>query len=171
VFSGLTRELILEWAQVTSVMNGGSGHFAPEPPDIKKLMRCTRTQLFKRALENQDKMSRLPISSTASTLLVSARLLEACGLDLGDLFGLQLVAWRSIETVLDDAVELLVSEQSIWVWAHLVPPRLQVGQWLRFERRGALICVSVDLRATIRGESRLTNLFEVLTAQPGSFET
>jgi hypothetical protein len=126
---------------------------------------------FEGSPREYDTMSRLPVSSTASTLLVSARLIEACGLNLRELFGAQLVAWRSVETVLDEAVELLVSEQSVWVWAHLVPPRLQVGQWLRFERRGALICVSVDLRATIRGESRLTNLFEVLTAQPGSFET
>ena len=118
--------------------------------------------------ENSCKMSRLPLTSTASSLSVSGRELEACGLELPLLFGLNLVAWRSVEAVIDGAVELLLREESVWVWSHLVPPDMQVGQWLRFERRGRNVLVSLDLRATIKGESRLTGLFEFLTSQPAS---
>lgn len=114
-------------------------------------------------------MSRLPLTSPPSGLLVSAELLETCGLHLGTLFGRNLVAWRSVETVTDEAIEMLLDGDSIWVWCHLLPANLQVGQWLRFERHRGHVLVRVDLRATVRGESRLTNLFELLTAQPGSF--
>ncbi len=116
-------------------------------------------------------MSRLPFTSPPSGLLVSAELLETCGLHLATLFGRNVVAWRSVEAVTDEAIELLLDDDSIWVWSHLLPSELQVGQWLRFERRGANVLVRVDLRATVRGESRLTNLFEILTAQPGAATT
>ncbi len=116
-------------------------------------------------------MSRLPFTSTASSLTVSGGELEACGVELPLLFGLKLVAWRSVEAVLDGAVEVLVSEESVWVWSHLVPPNMQVGQWLRFERRGRNVFISLDLRATMKGEARLTGLFEFLTSQHGSLTT
>ena len=112
-------------------------------------------------------MSRLVLSSPPAGSLVAAHLLESCGLKLAVLFGRKLVAWRSVEAVTDEAIELLLDHNSVWVWSHLLPDDLQVGQWLRFERRRSEVMVSLDLRATVRGESRLTNLFELLTAQPG----
>ena len=116
-------------------------------------------------------MSRLVLTSTAVSITVPGRLLEECGVKLPVLFGFKLVAWRSVESVTDEAVELLLSGDSVWVWSQLVPPALQVGQWLRFERRGDNVLVSLDLPATMRGESKLTGLFERLTAQPGSLAT
>lgn len=108
-------------------------------------------------------MSRLPTS--ASGLVVSAHLLEACGVELVLLFERSRVAWRSVEAVTEDAVELLLGDRAVWVWCHLLPPDLQVGQWLRFERFVGYVAIRLDLRATIRGEARLTRLFESLTAQ------
>jgi len=116
-------------------------------------------------------MSRLPLTSPHAGLLVPGDLLETCGLELAVLFGRKLVAWRSVETVTEDGIELLLDRDSVWVWCHLLPPRLEVGQWLRFERRLSEVLIRVDLRATVRGESRLTDLFELLTAQPGSATT
>ncbi len=116
-------------------------------------------------------MSRLVLTSTAASITVPGRALEECGLELPVLFGFKLVAWRSVESVIDGAVELLLHEDSVWVWSQLVPPDLRVGQWLRFERRGYNVLVSLDLRATMRGEAKLTGLFERLTAQTGSAAT
>ena len=116
-------------------------------------------------------MSRLPLTSPHAGLLVSNELLETCGLELKVLFGRKLVAWRSVEAVTDEAIELMLADDSVWVWCQLLPPRLEVGQWLRFERRLGEVLIRVDLRATVRGESRLTELFEILTAQPGSATT
>ena len=116
-------------------------------------------------------MSRLVLTSTSASITVPGRALEECGLELPVLFGLKLVAWRSVESIIDGAVELLLREDSVWLWSQLVPPDLHVGQWLRFERRGFNVAVSLDLRATMRGEAKLTGLFELLTAQPGSIAT
>lgn len=119
-------------------------------------------------LENDYKMFPLRRHTPPSGLIISGHLFEVCGLDLSQLFGAKRVAWRAVETVTDEAIEVLLGGDSIWVWCHLLPPNLQAGQWLRFELRPPNVLVRVDLQATVRGESRLTNLFEFLTAQPGS---
>ncbi len=115
-------------------------------------------------------MSRFPFSSTSRCTLTVPELWVA-GFDPEGLFGTNSVAWRAVESVNPFEFEVALGVTTIWVSRDLLRLEAQPGQWLRFERRGVNVNVSVDLRTTVRAESRLTSLLELLAGQPGSVLT
>lgn len=88
---------------------------------------------------------------------------EECGLELSGLFGPSQVAFRPVESKLDNTYEFVLTDYSVFVWSHLLPPALHVGDWLRFERRESAVEVSLDVRKTEQAAARLTSLLAMLT--------
>ena len=89
--------------------------------------------------------------------------LRQYGIRAEELFGPRSVAFRAIESVDRTRVEVLLGQTSAWLPRTLVDGAVRAGQWLRFERSGDQVEVRVDLRATLRAESRLTDLFSTLS--------
>lgn len=87
--------------------------------------------------------------------------LRDAGVSVRELFGWQQVAFRRVEAVSTTHVSLDFGGRAVALPKALFP-KLEVDQWVRFERQGAALAVSVDLRATLRAESRLTDLFQRL---------
>jgi hypothetical protein len=91
---------------------------------------------------------------------VSEKQLSAIGLDSKQLFGWNRVAYRRIEKVTPTHVEI---EGKKVPRAMLGGAPVVEGQWLRFTQdKSGTIGVSVDLKATLKGESRLSDLFQTL---------
>lgn len=87
--------------------------------------------------------------------------LARAGVDLSSLFGWQRVAFRRVEAASASAVTIEVGGRAIEL-PRAVLPNVQADQWLRFERRGETVIARVDLSATLRGETRLADLFQRL---------
>lgn len=87
--------------------------------------------------------------------------LRDAGVTKGELFGWQKTAYRRVEATSSSHVSLDFDGRAVAVPKHLLP-RVEVDQWLRFDRHGDRVSASVDLRATLRAESRLSDLFQVL---------
>jgi len=87
--------------------------------------------------------------------------LREAGITTRELFGWQKTAWRRVEGTSTSHVSLDFDGRAVAVPKHLLP-RVEVDQWVRFERQADRISASVDLRATLRAESRLSDLFQVL---------
>lgn len=85
------------------------------------------------------------------------------GVSLNELFGWSRQAFRRVESVSASHVSLDFEGRAVVLPRGLLPRDVQVDQWLRFEKdaSGALRC-SVDLRATLTAESRLSDLFQAL---------
>jgi hypothetical protein len=106
----------------------------------------------------------LPVSKPGKNPSES-RGLEASLADAGvsarELFGWQKVAFRRVEAVSATHVSLDFDGRAVALPRHLLP-RLEADQWVRFERKGGALAASVDLRATLRAEARMTDLFQSL---------
>lgn len=84
------------------------------------------------------------------------------GVSLTGLFGWQKTAFRRVEDVSATQVRLDFDGRSVQLpRAHF--PAVKAEQWVRFERQGDEVRVAVDLRATLRAESRLSDLFQSLS--------
>lgn len=109
------------------------------------------------------RVGRRPLSQPAQpskTTGLSENDLRATGLDLNQLFGWKTTAFRRIEKVTPTHVEI---EGAKVPRALLNNAKVVEGQWLRFTKEANdRIGVSVDLKATLTGESRLSDLFQVL---------
>ena len=111
-------------------------------------------------------MSRSPAPKSPAMPRTSLEVLHRYGVRAEELFGagsLRSVAFRSVESVEKNRVQVLLGRTSAWLPRALVEGPVRAGQWLRFTRDGAEVRVSVDLRATLRAESRLTDLFTALS--------
>lgn len=73
------------------------------------------------------------------------------------------VAFRRVDQV--TGTRLVVEGASLS--RGLVAVAVQAGQWLRFEQRGDVVSVRVDLRATLNGEGRFN---ELLSSLSGSWQ-
>jgi hypothetical protein len=82
--------------------------------------------------------------------------LERAG--LRDLFARGPVAFRRVDRVTPRAVEV----GGVLLPRAAVAGPLVEGQWLRFERRGEVVDLRVDLRATLEGERRFSTLLSSL---------
>lgn len=91
---------------------------------------------------------------------LQAALVEA-GVGVRELFGWQNVAFRRVEAVSATHVSLDFEGRAVALPKSLFP-RVEADQWVRFERRGEAVTVALDLRATLRAESRMTDLFQSL---------
>jgi len=87
--------------------------------------------------------------------------LREAGVTTQELFGWQKTAYRRVEATSASHVSLDFGGHAVVVPRQLLP-KVEADQWLRFERQGDRITASVDLRATLRAESRLSDLFQVL---------
>ncbi|MBL8922100.1 MAG: hypothetical protein JNJ54_24835 [Myxococcaceae bacterium] len=106
----------------------------------------------------------LPLSKPGKTPVESKGLeasLAAAGVSLQELFGWQKVAFRRVEAVSASHVSLDFQARAVALPRSLFP-RLEADQWVRFERQGEAVTVALDLRATLRAESRMTDLFQSL---------
>jgi hypothetical protein len=98
-------------------------------------------------------------AQTAKTPGLSENDLRSTGLDVAQLFGWKTTAFRRIEKVTATHVEI----EGARVPRALINAKVVEGQWLRFTKEpNNRIGVSVDLKATLTGESRLSDLFQVL---------
>lgn len=88
--------------------------------------------------------------------------LADAGVSSAELFGWQKTAFRRVEAVSTTHVSLDFGGRAIALPTSLLP-KLKVDQWVRFERQGDSIAATVDLRATLRAEARITDLFQVLS--------
>ena len=109
-----------------------------------------------------------PVTRTAGTTQkpsdsksLSTALADA-GVTSAELFGWQKAAFRRVEAVSSSHVSLDFSGRAVALPKALLPA-LKVDQWVRFERHGDTISAAVDLRATLRAEARITDLFQVLS--------
>ncbi len=101
-------------------------------------------------------------------LRVSRGALEASGVDVRSLFAERSVAWRPVEAVAGGKVELNLGDRAAFVPRVLLPP-VRAGQWLRFAlQQDGGVAVSVDLKATLKGEAKLAGLFNELTDPRGT---
>ena len=105
-------------------------------------------------------VSASPAQKPSKIRILSLTLREA-GITTRELFGWQKTAWRRVEGTSTSHVSLDFDGRAVAVPKHLLP-RVEVDQWVRFERQADRISASVDLRATLRAESRLSDLFQVL---------
>ncbi|MDP1919332.1 MAG: hypothetical protein Q8L14_23985 [Myxococcales bacterium] len=87
--------------------------------------------------------------------------LREAGVTTQELFGWQKTGFRRVETTSASHVSLDFGGRAVVVPRQLLP-KVEADQWLRFERQGDRITALVDLRATLRAESRLSDLFQVL---------
>jgi hypothetical protein len=109
--------------------------------------------------------ARQPVASPrkGSELKELSASLAGAGLTLKALFGWQKTAFRRVAEVTASHVSLDCDGRSVKLPRSLVPA-VKADQWLRFERRGDDVSVSVDLAATLRAESRLSDLFQNLAS-------
>lgn len=91
-----------------------------------------------------------------------ATVLADAGVTSAELFGWQKTAFRRVEAVSTTHVSLDFGGRAVAL-PKSVLPKLKVDQWVRFERQGDSIAATVDLRATLRAEARITDLFQVLS--------
>ncbi|MDX2011101.1 MAG: hypothetical protein SFW67_12960 [Myxococcaceae bacterium] len=88
--------------------------------------------------------------------------LRTLGVSSAELFGWQKVAFRRVEAVSASHVALDFTGRAVAVPRGLVPGA-KVDQWVRFEKGpGGSVRASVDLRATLKAEARLSDLFVAL---------
>lgn len=71
-------------------------------------------------------------------------------------------AFRRVEAVSATHVVFEFGGLPVALGRSLLPRELVAGQWVRFERVQDGVSASIDLEATLNGESRLTDLFQVL---------
>jgi len=102
----------------------------------------------------------LPTRKASDSETLAGCLREA-GVSQRELFGWQQTSFRRVEAVSSTHVSLDFEGRAVAVPRQLLP-RVEVDQWLRFERAGAAVTATVDLRATLRAEARLADLFQVL---------
>lgn len=82
----------------------------------------------------------------------------AAGLRPAELFAASKVAFGRVESVSAGQVAVELLGRTVTVSAALLPGA-RAEQWLRFSAEGAGVVAAVDLRATLRAESRLADLF------------
>jgi hypothetical protein len=88
--------------------------------------------------------------------------LRSLGVSSAELFGWQKVAFRRVEAVSASHVALDFAGRAVALPRSFVP-QAKVDQWVRFEKgSGGAVLASVDLRATLKAEARLTDLFVAL---------
>lgn len=91
-----------------------------------------------------------------------ATVLADAGVSSAELFGWQKTAFRRVEAVSTTHVSLDFGGRAVALPRGLLPA-LKVDQWVRFERQGETVTAAVDLRATLRAEARITDLFQALS--------
>jgi hypothetical protein len=88
--------------------------------------------------------------------------LRTLGVSSAELFGWQKVAFRRVEAVSGSHVALAFAGRAVAVPRSLLPAA-KVDQWVRFEKgQGGSVRAQVDLRATLKAEARLSDLFVAL---------
>jgi hypothetical protein len=88
--------------------------------------------------------------------------LRAAGVSSAELFGWQKVAFRRVEAVSASHVALDFAGRAVAVPRALLPTA-RVDQWVRLEKGpGGAVSASIDLRATLKAEARLADLFVAL---------
>ena len=95
--------------------------------------------------------------------VVSPNQLTTYGLTVENLFAAGPVAFRRVGRVTRESLVIDLGWGSATIpslWAPTASP----GQWLRFEQKNDIVLISIDVRATLRGETRLSSLFAKLTA-------
>jgi hypothetical protein len=102
-----------------------------------------------------------PAGSKPRELESLATALRDAGITSRELFGWQKTAYRRVEATSATHVSLDFDGRAVALPKGLLP-RVEVDQWVRFDRHADRVAASVDLRATLRAESRLSDLFQVL---------
>ena len=98
-----------------------------------------------------------------ATTKVSVARLEASGVDVQALFAGGTTVRRRVCAVESRLTVVELEANDVALPISFVPAVSQ-GQWLRFTLRGAQVVVTVDLSATLDGESRFSELMALLLA-------
>lgn len=108
-----------------------------------------------------------PIERNPPERLVSSSELEGAGLPVSELFSSGPTACRRIDGLRGARALVALGDRVVGVERRVLP-KLEPGQWLRFTRLDkGQVKVAVDLRATLDGESKLSDLFSELTTPRG----